>query len=187
MEIGFSSSVGMQGYSAPVAPAVSAAPAAPSSAAPAAQATPAADMVFGGALPTSDMDAAKLAQDRATAKDMDNKFARDCQTCKSRKYQDGSDDPGVSFQTPQHIDPASSASVVLGHEREHVMREQAKANSEGGKVISQAVVLHGAICPECGRYYIAGGTTYTTTRTGGEKSPAQNQNGEAVKELNAYA
>ena len=29
----------------------------------------------------------------------------ECQTCKERKYQDGSDDAGVSFKTPTKIDP----------------------------------------------------------------------------------
>ena len=36
----------------------------------------------------------------------------ECQTCKERKYQDGSDDPGVSFKTPTQIAPEQAASVV---------------------------------------------------------------------------
>ena len=35
-----------------------------------------------------------------------------CQTCKERKYQDGSDDPSVSFKAAGHIDPEDSAAVV---------------------------------------------------------------------------
>lgn len=87
----------------------------------------------------------------------------ECKTCKERKYQDGSNDPGVSFKTPTHIGPDQSASAVLGHEMEHVVRERAKAQSEGRRVVSQSVTMHTAICPECGRVYTAGGVTRTTT------------------------
>lgn len=87
----------------------------------------------------------------------------ECQTCERRKYQDGSDDAGVSYQTPTHIAPEQAASAVLGHEMEHVVREQAKAEREGRKVISQSVTMHTAICPECGKAYVSGGTTRTTT------------------------
>ena len=87
----------------------------------------------------------------------------ECQTCKNRKYQDGSNDPGVSFKSPTKMSPEQAASAVLGHEMEHVTRNQAKAKSEGREVISQSVMLHSAICPECGRSYIAGGVTRTVT------------------------
>lgn len=87
----------------------------------------------------------------------------ECQTCERRKYQDGSDDPGVSYKTPTHIAPEQAASEVRGHEMEHVAREQAKAEQEGSKVISQSVTVHTAICPECGKTYVSGGTTRTTT------------------------
>lgn len=88
----------------------------------------------------------------------------ECQTCKERTYQDGSDDPGVSFKTPANIDPDTAASVVRGHEQEHVSHEQAAARREGRKVVSQSVTLHSSICPECGRTYISGGTTRTVTK-----------------------
>ena len=87
----------------------------------------------------------------------------DCQTCKNRKYQDGSDDPGVSFKTATRIAPEQAASAVRGHEQEHVVREQAKARREDRKVVSQSVTIHTAICPECGKVYVSGGTTRTTT------------------------
>ena len=87
----------------------------------------------------------------------------ECQTCKERKYQDGSDDAGVSFKTPTQIDPDQAASAVRGHEMEHVYREQAKAQREDRKVVSQSVTYHTAICPECGRAYVSGGTTRTVT------------------------
>ncbi len=112
-----------------------------------------------------------IAREKALAKIMNDRFEQECQTCKSRRYQDGSNDPGVSFKSPTHIDPAASASAVMGHEMEHVTRNAAKAKSEGGEVISSDVVLHGAVCPECKRFYISGGTTYTTTRHGGQDSP----------------
>ena len=88
-----------------------------------------------------------------------------CQTCENRKYQDGSDDMGVSFQTPTNIAPEQVASAVRGHENEHVVREQAKAKMENRKVVSQSVTLHTDICPECGKVYISGGTTRTVTKT----------------------
>lgn len=87
----------------------------------------------------------------------------ECQTCKERKYQDGSDDPGVSFKTAQHIAPEAAATTVRGHEMEHVVREQASAAREGRKVVSQSVTYHTDICPECGKVYVSGGTTRTTT------------------------
>lgn len=87
----------------------------------------------------------------------------ECKICKERKYQDGSDDPGVSFKSPTHIAPDQSASAVRGHELEHVVRERAKAQSEGRRVISQSVTMQTGICPECGRVYTAGGVTRTTT------------------------
>lgn len=87
----------------------------------------------------------------------------ECQTCAERKYQDGSDDSGVSFQTPTHIAPEAAASAVRGHEMEHVVRNQAKAAREDREIVSQSVTLHTAICPECGKVYISGGTTRTTT------------------------
>ncbi|HEX3027744.1 MAG TPA: hypothetical protein VHT34_00205 [Clostridia bacterium] len=94
----------------------------------------------------------------------------ECQTCKNRQYQDGSNDPGVSFKTPGHIDPGSSASVVMSHEQEHVRNETAKASSEGRKVVSQSVSLETSVCPECGRVYVSGGKTRTVTKTDSKNS-----------------
>ncbi len=88
----------------------------------------------------------------------------ECQTCKNRKYQDGSDDPGVSYKTPTNISPEKSAASVRAHEKEHVVREQAKAQREGRRVVSQDVTYQTGICPECGKVYIAGGTTRTVTK-----------------------
>lgn len=87
-----------------------------------------------------------------------------CETCESRKYQDGSNDPGVSFKTATKLSPEQAASAVRSHENEHVVREQAKAEREGRKVVSQSVMLHTNICPECGEPYTSGGTTTTVTK-----------------------
>lgn len=86
-----------------------------------------------------------------------------CETCEKRKYQDGSDDPGVSFKTATRVAPETAQAAVRGHEMEHVVREQAKAKREGRKVVSQSVTYHTGICPECGKIYISGGTTRTVT------------------------
>lgn len=83
----------------------------------------------------------------------------DCETCKHRKYQDGSDESDVSFQTPQHIDPSAAASAVRAHEQEHVTNAYEKAKEKDGKVLSVGVSIHTAVCPECGRVYVAGGLT----------------------------
>lgn len=93
-----------------------------------------------------------------------------CETCEKRRYQDGSDDPSVSFQTPTPIDPDMAASAVRGHELEHVFHEQSRARQDDRKVVSQSVTLHTGICPECGSVYISGGTTRTVTKA---DSPAE--------------
>ena len=97
----------------------------------------------------------------------------ECQTCKERKYQDGSDDPGVSFKTPTNVAPDQAAAAVRGHENEHVAREQAKAKQEDRKVVSQSVTYHTNICPECGKVYISGGTTRTITKANTQPDAVQ--------------
>lgn len=102
-----------------------------------------------------------------------------CQTCEERKYQDGSDDSSVSYQTPTRIDPDAAQAAVRSHELEHVSHEQAKAQREGRKVVSQTVTLHTDICPECGRVYVSGGTTRTVTKE--ISQPEEAESGEAEK------
>lgn len=99
----------------------------------------------------------------------------ECETCEKRKYQDGSDDMGVSFKTPTNVKPEQAASAVRGHEMEHVVREQAKAKREGREVVSQSVTMHTGICPECGKAYVSGGTTHTVTRAAPENDYAQQE------------
>ncbi len=113
------------------------------------------------------------ARARAEAKAAEIQRQQGCQTCKQRTYQDGSNDPGVSFKSPQSINPDMAASVVLGHEMEHVTREQAKAQAEDAEVVSQSVRLHTAICPECGRSYVSGGVTETVTAKRQNQSKAE--------------
>lgn len=98
----------------------------------------------------------------------------ECQTCKERKYQDGSDDPGVSFKMATKLSPERAATAVRGHEMEHVVHERARAEREERKVVSQSVSIHTAICPECGRVYVSGGTTRTTTASQQKSEAPQN-------------
>lgn len=89
----------------------------------------------------------------------------ECRTCKNRRYQDESDDPGVSFKSASKVAKGAAGAAVRGHEQEHVVRERAKAEREGREVVSQNVVIKTAICPECGDSYVAGGETTTVTRS----------------------
>lgn len=89
----------------------------------------------------------------------------ECETCKNRRYQDASDDPGVSFKSASKIAPGNVGAAVRSHEQEHVVRERAKAEREDREVVSQSVVIKTAICPECGKSYVAGGETTTVTRS----------------------
>lgn len=88
----------------------------------------------------------------------------ECQTCKNRRYQDQSDDSGVSFQTASHIDPSAAYSAVRSHENEHVARNRTQAEQHGQKIAYQTVTINRAICPECGRSYVSGGVTHTVTK-----------------------
>ena len=102
--------------------------------------------------------------------------ATHCETCSSRRYVDQSDDPSVSFQTPTHISPGASAAMVMAHEREHVTNEQARADREGREVVSQSISLQTAICPECNRSYVSGGTTRTVTKGDNDGGQASGNN-----------
>lgn len=99
-----------------------------------------------------------------------------CQTCNERKYQDGSNDPSVSFKTPTKVPSYAAAAAVRGHEAEHVSHEQNKAKLENRRIISQSVQIHTGICPECGRIYISGGTTRTVSKNDNNDSENQTDN-----------
>lgn len=90
----------------------------------------------------------------------------ECQTCKERKYVDGSNEGNVSFKAPGHIAPEASASVVMSHEKEHVANARREGNKPGNELISATVSLKTAVCPECGCSYVAGGTTRTLIKYG---------------------
>lgn len=94
----------------------------------------------------------------------------ECETCKNRKYQDGSDEM-VSFKAPAHVSPQASASAVRAHENEHVSNAYAKAAKDGGKVLQASVTMQTAICPECGTSYVAGGETTTKIQYTNEENP----------------
>ena len=84
----------------------------------------------------------------------------ECQTCKNRKYQDGSDEM-VSFKSAAHISPNAAGSRVRSHEQEHVSNAYKKAANNNGKVMQASVRIKTSICPECGRSYVSGGETTT--------------------------
>ena len=77
----------------------------------------------------------------------------ECETCKNRKYQDGSDEM-VSFKSAQHISPQSAPARVRGHEAEHVSNAYKEAAMNNGKVLQASVSIKTAVCPECGRTYV---------------------------------
>ncbi len=95
----------------------------------------------------------------------------DCETCKNRKYQDGSDEGNVSFKAATHISPESAAAKVRAHENEHVSNAYKKAAKDNGKVMNASVTIQTSICPECGRTYVSGGLTKTSIKYTNEDNP----------------
>ena len=75
----------------------------------------------------------------------------ECETCKNRKYQDGSDEM-VSFKSATHISPQAAASAVRSHEQEHVSHAYKKAAQTS---------------------YVSGGTTNTQIKYYNEDNPYQ--------------
>lgn len=107
----------------------------------------------------------------------------ECETCKNRKYQDGSDEGNVSFKAAAHISPESAASRVRAHENEHVSNAYKKAAKNNGKVVNASVTIQTAICPECGRTYVSGGLTKTSIKYSNEDNP-YTQNQKALDAIN---
>ena len=87
-----------------------------------------------------------------------------CEKCRTRRYQDISNDSRVSFQVPSKMDPVKAKVRVMSHEMEHVRNEQHKAQREGMKVVRQSVRIMNARCVECGTSYVKGGFTRTVIR-----------------------
>jgi len=102
----------------------------------------------------------------------------ECETCKNRRYQDGSNE-NVSFKSATHISPNAAGAAVRAHEGEHVSNAYTKAAQDNGKVVNASVAIHTSVCPECGRTYVSGGTTNTTIKYTNESNPYQ-QNRKAL-------
>ena len=64
---------------------------------------------------------------------------------------------------------------MRAHEGEHVSNAYNKAQEDGGKVLQASVSIKTAICPECGRVYVSGGTTRTTTASEPDTAEAMQQ------------
>ena len=82
----------------------------------------------------------------------------ECQTCKERKYQDGSDE-NVSFKSAQRSRAGACYKCIF------------QSCPGRRQVINASVAIHTAICPECGRTYVSGGTTTTMIKYNNEKNP----------------
>ena len=103
----------------------------------------------------------------------ENGKQKEYQTCKNRKYVDGSDEANVSFKSAAHVSPQAASSAVRAHEGQHVSNAYSKASEENGRVISASVQIHTSICPECGRSYVSGGVTNTQIKYYNESNPYQ--------------
>lgn len=97
----------------------------------------------------------------------------ECKTCAERKYQDKSDDPGVSFKMAGHIGGSNSVSAVSGHEREHETRESQKADQNGEYVVYSRIRIKMDQCPECKKIYSSGGETEVVTAKANQLWSAQ--------------
>lgn len=127
---------------------------------------------IGGSTGTTDTDMdtqnglKKIGQDDGTKE-------KECQTCKNRKYQDGSNEANVSFKSAAHVSPQAAGAAVRAHEGQHVSNAFKDAAQNNGKVISATVSIHTSVCPECGRSYISGGDTRTQIKYYNESNPYQ--------------
>ena len=67
----------------------------------------------------------------------------------------------VSFKSAAHVSPEAAGAAVRAHEGQHVQNAYSKARQGDGQVVTASVSIHTAVCPECGRTYVSGGTTTT--------------------------
>jgi len=111
----------------------------------------------------TDEDLKKEGYNSSEIKDLKRTGKVRCESCDSRRYQDKSDDGGVSFQSPTKLTPAQAASAVAAHENEHVTRNAAKAEREG-RVAHSTVRIFTSVCAECNISYVSGGETRTVTK-----------------------
>ena len=103
----------------------------------------------------------------------DRAKTKECQTCKNRKYVDGSNEANVSFKNAAHVSPEAASSAVRAHEGQHVSNAYNKAATQNGEVVSTSVRVQTSVCPECGRSYVSGGVTDTQIRYYNESNPYQ--------------
>jgi arginine repressor len=76
----------------------------------------------------------------------------------NRRYQDVSPEVAVSLKFGAKVGTAVAGAVVGGHELQHAMHARMRAAREG-KRVQVLITMHYSVCPECGRMYVAGGTT----------------------------
>ena len=115
-------------------------------------------------------------QDEASSKKVGRASSpEECQTCKNRKYQDGSNEADVSFKNATHVSPNAAGAAVRAHEGQHVSNAYQKAAEGNGKVINASVSIHTAVCPECGRTYVSGGSTNPMIKYSNESNPYPHQ------------
>ena len=100
----------------------------------------------------------------------------ECETCKQRKYVDGSNEENVSFKAPAHVSPGAAGAAVRAHEEEHVANAYKEAAKKDAKVLQASVAIFTSICPECGRTYVSGGETTTKIQYNGDDSNPYTQN-----------
>ena len=101
----------------------------------------------------------------------EDKANQPCRECAERKYQDGSNDIGVSFKTATNVNPAAAGALVRAHEQEHVSNAHTDARKHNLNV-QTSVSIHTDICPECKRVYVSGGSTFTRM-TAKPQNPAE--------------
>lgn len=118
-------------------------------------------------------EAQKAGMSEAEIKALKRSGTIECETCASRKYQDGSNE-AVSFKSASHVAPEAASSAVRAHEQEHVANAYNKAEQNNGQVLQASVAIHTSTCPECGRTYVSGGTTTTQIKYNSDNPYAQN-------------
>ena len=68
---------------------------------------------------------------------------------------------------------ASTQKFAIALSKDWITNAYKDAAQNNGKVVSCSVTLKAAVCPECGRSYIAGGTTSTQIKYYNEDNPYQ--------------
>gem|GEM_PF-6542701 len=111
------------------------------------------------------------------------KVEKKMERCRQKRitYQDGSNDPAVTFKLPQAVSIGASEYAVRAHELQHVVHETARAIQEGKNVSTMVRIIY-RYDPECGRYYPVGGRTYVLTW--GEKENKRQKQGDSEQSLN---